>query len=134
MHICGTIHWFRQCAAAFVHWLVGDAEESTKSAWGAIDRAEQGGHANTIGYALTHIALIFAVRNDLNSTKKTADRLLEFAVSKESPFWIANARAFQAWLLANSGSIAQALEIFEQGLMFLKKAGLVYWRPPIFAG
>jgi len=129
-HICGTDPLVSANALlAFAHWLVGDAEKSTASAWQAVDLAEKGGHANTIGYALTHIALIFAVRNDLSSTKETAERLLDFAVSKELPFWIANARAFQAWLLANSGSIEQALEIFEQGLMFLKKAGLVYWRP-----
>ncbi len=129
-HICGTDPLVSAHALlAFAHWLVGDAEASTRSAWRAIDLAEKGGHANTIGYALTHTALIFAVRNDLHSTRKIADRLLQFATSKELPFWIANARAFQAWLLANSGSIEQALEIFEQGLAFLEQAGLVYWRP-----
>ncbi len=130
VHICGTDPLVSAHALlAFAHWLTGNAEDSTKSAWRAIELAEQGGHANTIGYAMTHSALIFAVRNDLGSTKNIAERLLAFAISKELPFWIANARAFQAWLLANSGSIEQALEIFDQGLVFLEKAGLVYWRP-----
>lgn len=130
VHICGTDPLVSANALlAFAHWLTGDAEESTKSAWAAIELAESGGHANTIGYALTHTALVFAVRNDLASTKDIAERLLAFATSKELPFWVANARAFQAWLLANSGHFDQALEIFEQGLMFLENAGLVYWRP-----
>ena len=130
MHICGTDPLVSANALlAFAHWLTGDAEESTRSAWTAIELAEKGGHANTIGYALTHMGVLFAVRNDLASTKNITERLLSFATSKELPFWVANARAFQGWVLANSGNIDQALEIFEQGLMFLEKAGLVYWRP-----
>lgn len=130
VHVCGTDPLVSANALlAFAHWLTGDAEESTRSAWTAIELAEKGGHANTIGYALTHVALLFAVRNNLASTKNIAERLLAFATSKELPFWVANARAFQGWVLANSGNIDQALEIFEQGLIFLEKAGLVYWRP-----
>ena len=130
VHICGTDPFVSANALlAFARWMTGSANESTKHAWAAIDLAEAGGHANTIGYALTHIGVLFAVRGDVASTRDVAERLLSFATSKELPFWIANARAFQGWVLANSGAPEQALDIFMKGLVFLEKAGLVYWRP-----
>ena len=58
-----------------------------------------------------------------------AKRLLEFATDRELPFWIANARAFGGWILSERGRPDDALAIFDEGLKFLERANLVYWRP-----
>ncbi len=110
-------------------WLTGKVKESEVCAREAIKLAEEGGHANTIGYALAHVGILSALRGDVSFTSEVAERLLHFAVSKELPFWVANARAFQGWLLARRGQTEQALEIFSKGLEFLNQAGLIYWRP-----
>jgi tetratricopeptide (TPR) repeat protein len=130
IHICGTDPLVSAHALlAFARWFTGDAEKSDSHAQTTIDLAEQGGHANTIGYALSHMAILFAVRGDARRTRDVAERLLLFATRKELPFWIAHARAFQAWVLANTGDPAQALHIFMKGLEFLDQAGIIYWRP-----
>lgn len=130
VHICGTDPLVSANALlAFARWLTGSVKESAICARYAIDLSEKGGHANTIGYALTHVGILAALQDDVPFTNEVVDRLLHFATTKELPFWIANARAFQGWLLARSGNIEQALEIFNKGLNFLDQAGLVYWRP-----
>ena len=117
------------CYLALLHWVTGKAEEGIARANEAIERAVQMDHANTIGYAMTHAAILFAMKRDVNQVETISKRLLEFAIERELPFWIANARAFGGWILSQHGKSKDALAIFLAGLDFLKRANLVYWRP-----
>jgi len=117
------------CYLALVHWVTGRVEEGIARANEAVERAVQMDHANTIGYAMTHVAIFYAMKRDVNQVEGISKRLLEFATERELPFWIANARAFEGWILSQHGKPKDALVIFLEGLSFLKRANLVYWRP-----
>lgn len=117
------------CYLALVLWVTGKVDEGMACANEAIERAIEMDHGNTIGYAMTHASILFAMKRDVNQVEAMAKRLLEFATERELPFWIANARAFGGWILAERGKPEDALAIFLEGLRFLERANLVYWRP-----
>ncbi|MFO1302322.1 MAG: AAA family ATPase [Burkholderiales bacterium] len=118
-----------RCHLAFAYWHVGDLAGSAREGAAALAAASAAEHANTTGYALTHLCLLRALERDIPGMAALAMSLVELSRVRELPFWGAVAMGFLGWHEACAGRSQEGLAKLLGGLQFMGKMNLVYWMP-----
>ncbi len=118
-----------KCHLALVLWNLGFLGRSTTIGDEAQKEALAFGHANTLGYAWTHLLILRALCRDIPGMAVLAKQVVEFAKERELPFWGAIAQGFIGWFEVQAGDAKRGLALLQGGLTFMHRLNLVYWMP-----
>jgi hypothetical protein len=118
-----------KCHLAFACWHQGALADSTRVGSEALDDAIAMEHANTLGYALTHLCLLRALERDIPAMAALAKQLIDLSRERELPFWGAVALGFIGWYETCAGKARDGLAKLLGGLQFMSRMNLVYWMP-----
>jgi class 3 adenylate cyclase/predicted ATPase len=110
-------------------WLVGRLPEAFAYGRRALEYADQLLHAHTLGYAYSHVCMLYTLERDVGTVQALAQRALAGAIERGLPLWISVARSFLGWSEVESGSLAEGIDTLEKQRDSLQTAHLVYWLP-----
>ena len=126
----GTDPWTTALAyAAFIHSVRGQPEEAWRYSRGALEMATHIGHAQTLAYVLTYLAMGSQLRHEPEPTLKWAEQL--HALANERSFWIWGSWAtlFEGWARAWLGQPRVGVELIERELASWKERGIRFGVP-----
>jgi class 3 adenylate cyclase len=118
-----------KCHLALALWNLGMLRRANSIGDEAQAEALAFGHANTLGYALTHLCLLRALNREIAGMATLAKQLMDFSTERELPFWGAVALGFLGWYEVNAGRAAEGRVKLGGGLKFMHQLNLVYWMP-----
>ncbi len=118
-----------KCHLAIAYWHLGLLDEADAIGDQALKDAARFGHANTIGYALSHECLLRTLSRDSPGLASLARQLVEFSRERELPFWGAIAQGLLGWHEVQSGDTSHGLAMLGAALAFMRKLNLVYSMP-----
>ncbi len=118
-----------KCHLAIACWHLGDLARCQSLDREAQDDAKALEHANTQGYALTHLCLLRALERDIGGMAGLATELIALSRQRELPFWGAVALGFVGWYETCAGKPADGVVKLLGGLQFMNRMNLVYWMP-----
>lgn len=118
-----------KCHLAVAYWHLGLLDEADSIGNAALKDALGFGHANTIGYALSHECLMRTLGRDAPGLASLAHQLLDFSRERELPFWGAIAQGLLGWYAVQSGDTSRGLAMLGAALAFMRKLNLVYSMP-----
>ena len=118
-----------KCHLALVLWNLGFLGRAVAIGDEAQKEALAFGHANTLGYAWTHLLILRALCRDIPGMATLAKQVVEFAKERELPFWGAIAQGFIGWYEVQAGDAKRGLALLQGGLTFMHRLNLVYWMP-----
>jgi class 3 adenylate cyclase/predicted ATPase len=110
-------------------WLLGRVSEAVAHGRDALEYADQLSHAHTLGYAYSHVCMLYTLERDAPTVQALAQQTLAGAIKRELPLWISVARSFLGWSEVESGRLAEGIDTLEKQRDFLQTAHLVYWLP-----
>jgi class 3 adenylate cyclase/ABC-type transport system involved in cytochrome c biogenesis ATPase subunit len=118
-----------KCHLALALWILGSTGRASDLSEEAQREAIAFGHANTFGYALTHLCLLKALQRDDAGMAALAGRIMAFSKEHELPFWTVIAQLFLGRNEVNAGDPQRGLAMIRGCLEFMRKLNLVYGMP-----
>ena len=118
-----------KCHLALALWILGSTGRARQLGEEAQRDAEAFGHANTLGYALTHLCLLKALQRDLAGMAALARRIMELSGERGLPFWSAVAQLFFGGYEAFAGDPQRGVAMILGSLQFMRQLNLVYGMP-----
>jgi predicted ATPase len=121
----GADPWTTSLAyAALIHSVLGQPEEAWRCSRGALEMAHHIGHAQTLAYVLTFLAMGSQIRHEPEPTLKWAQQLQ--ALANERSFWIWGSWApiLEGWARAQLGQPREGVALIERELASWKERGV----------
>ena len=88
------------CYLALALQQTGHLEAAAARAGEALDAARAADHANTLGYATMHVALIRALQGDVTGVRECAKAASALVANQEMRLWAATGRFFEGWTMS----------------------------------
>lgn len=118
-----------KCHLALSLWLLGSTGRANELSEEAQRDAIGFGHANTLGYALTHLGMLKWLQRDLQGVAKLSRQILDLSKDRALPFWGAIAQIYIGSCETSSGEPKRGLLMIRDGLEFVRKLNLAYGMP-----
>jgi predicted ATPase len=118
-----------KCHLALALWILGSTGQAGRLSEEAQQEAAAFGHANTLGYALTHLCLLKSLQRDIAGMAELARRIMDLAKERELPFWRAIAELFFGGHEALVGDPQRGVVMIRDSFQFMRKLNLVYGMP-----
>ncbi|GLS18390.1 adenylate/guanylate cyclase domain-containing protein [Labrys miyagiensis] len=122
-----------ECHLALTLWLEGRADEAMRMGEKAYHAALAFDHANTQGYAFTHLCMLRVLTEDVKGLELLVQQLRHLATSRQLPFWGVIATGFSGWQCLQQGQVQKGMDLLTGGLLPLRQMNLVYWCPTYLA-
>jgi class 3 adenylate cyclase/predicted ATPase len=114
---------------ALALWMLGCADGAADDVRRALEDAHEIEHAATSMFALSHGSLAHVLRRDAGSAAKLADDLVALAQEKGSLYWKSYGLMLQAWLMADGGSVAEAIPNVISATDAMRSTGATAYAP-----
>jgi hypothetical protein len=88
------------CHAAEDLWQLGYPEQALQSSHEALSLAHTLSHPFSLGYALTHAAILHQLRRERQSVQDQAEAAITLSTEQGFPFWLGLGTCFRGWALA----------------------------------
>jgi class 3 adenylate cyclase/tetratricopeptide (TPR) repeat protein len=114
---------------AFASWALGDAQASLADRQSAVAGAREIGHAASLMFALSHVALTLLHADRRAEAKGLIDELVALAESKGTLYWKSYGLLLRGWLAALEGDAAQAVATIELAMAEMRSTGATGYAP-----
>jgi predicted ATPase len=114
---------------ALASWMLGCADGAADDVRRALEDAHEIEHAATSMFALSHGSLAHVLRRDVATAAKLADDLVALAEEKGSRYWKSYGLMLQAWLMADGGSVAEAIPNVISATDAMRSTGATAYAP-----
>ena len=110
-------------------WILGYPDSAAADIERALKDADDMGHAATSMFALAHGSLAHTLRRDHAAAGALADKLVALAQEKGSLYWKSYGLMLQAWLLAHSDRISEAIPALISATRAIRSTGATAYAP-----
>lgn len=104
-------------------WLTGQPDQAVQTIQAALDLARHRDHPFTLAYALYCATWLYQMRREIEPLQAYSQELIPLAQAHGFPFWLSVGLIQQAWAIAQSSRIEEAIAQLEQGLTLWRNIG-----------
>jgi predicted ATPase len=118
---------------AWVRWLLGYPDQAREKSRQALTLAQELGHPNSLGIALTLAATLTQFQRAGSMVQNQAEATITLSTEHGFPLWIAWGTILQGWTLAEQGQGEKGISQIQQGLAAWRAGGNVAFQPYFLA-
>jgi predicted ATPase len=121
------------CQRSWSLWTLGYPTRALVDATEAARYAREIGHVASLMYGLFHAAVPYLFSGDYSAANALVDELEVLAREKDATLWKAGAKYIRAWIVAQSGTAADAVSSISAGIRAWQSVNASVWLPKLLS-